>query len=234
MAKTALSKSAVIGGTALYRIVVINSSNADTTNVTLEDRLPFQLWPLIALSCTDSIISTQGHCFYTDQTSTGPIKVYCDLVTLAAGERAVITYAAQPAARAQPGEVSNLITVKSDQSTLTAVKETVNLVGSSGISDEELNEILGLARSCGTILSELPFLDLVNLLVDQLSRQEITGIEVQSALVAAALDLVALRTHNREVGQLGKLFSIPDCVRYGGLLFSIGLPVQTAPEQCPR
>src|SRR5947208_55004 len=61
--KTAVSESAVIGEKVLYTLVVINSGNADATNVTLEDKLPAELWPFIALSPKtnppESILSTQ-------------------------------------------------------------------------------------------------------------------------------------------------------------------------------
>jgi uncharacterized repeat protein (TIGR01451 family) len=228
--KKSASKSAVIGEKVLYTTVVINSGNADATNVTLDDKLPVELWPLIALSPKtnppESILSTQGHCSYTDWSSiTDPIKVHCDLGKLAVGEKAIINYAVgvMDAAWIKPGtKISNLVTVKSDQSNLISTKETVTIVKPVGISDEELNDITGSVRKCATIFINLPFLDGVNLLIDRLSKHQITPIEFQSSLIQNTLDLIEQLTRNHDLGLLSKLFSVPDCVKYGRLLFSIG------------
>ena len=193
--------------------------------MTLDDKLPAELWPLMAASSTQRILSTQGSCSYIDWRSINdPIKVHCDLGKLVAGEKAIINYAVgvMDTAWIKPGTIiSNLVTVKSDQSNPISTKETVTIVKPDGISDEELNDIIGSVRKCGTVFSPLP-LDGVNLLIDQLSKHQIAPIEFQSNLIQNFLYLIEKWAHNREVGLLSKLFSIPDCFKYGRLLFSIG------------
>jgi uncharacterized repeat protein (TIGR01451 family) len=216
--KRAVSQKAVIGGKILYTVVVKNNGNADATNTILEDKLPVELSPIVG-----NIMPSQGTCFYTNWSIEEPIRVHCDLVKLAIGEEVRINYAVGVivAAWVKPGKIANRVTVSSDQSATATVQGSVSLVGPGEISAKELNTIIGSVKGCSGLFINYPFWDLVNLLIDKLNRQEITPAQFQAGLITATLDLIKLLTESHDLGLLSDLFSVPDCVKYGRLLFSI-------------
>jgi uncharacterized repeat protein (TIGR01451 family) len=237
--KQSASEEADIGGMVLYTIDVKNNSDTDATNVNLDDKLPAELWPLITF-CSDNklttFMATQGTCNYTDWSSLqNPIKVHCDLGDIAAGNEASVSYAVQIMDElwVQPKEISNIVTVQSDQLKPATVKTPVNLVRGGVINDNELNETIDSIRKCPLFTTNLPFLDLVNLYIDQLQKGEITSTDFHNSLFMATLELLDEKTKNAAFGFLNDLFYVENCLNYVRLLLSIPGHVNS-PTQCAR
>jgi uncharacterized repeat protein (TIGR01451 family) len=215
-------KSAASGETFLYEIIVSNNGPADATGVILTVRLPVQLWPIVG-----NILSSQGNCLLPPSDE-DPITVTCQMGNLSAHASVTVffTVGVSTSSSVHPGMITSTATVKGDQADPNPKNNisplTTEITKPSELTADELNVFLALARQCGEILTDLPFIEKVNNLIDKLEGHQMSPQEALNGLIQDTLDLLARMLKSELVKVLTKLFTIPACISYGREIFSIG------------
>jgi hypothetical protein len=195
-------------GASLYKIVVTNKGSADATGVTLRAFFPRGLWPLLG----KGIHPSQGNCPPPPPLQT-PIFVDCDLGILSPGKSAIVFIIVGVELKAEPGKITSIASVTSDQNTKRNQAVSTVEVVKSELTEDDLNESLRLARKCGAVFIGVPFLGLVNEIYDALQGHKITWQEAGVSLRQVILDLIARNPKYASVKVLSTFFGVEECTK---------------------